>query len=311
MNYNSDTIETNGNAKKHVKSKRLKREQLTAYLFIAPQFLGLLCFVLIPAFMVIILCFSDWDLIGKIDMAGLVNFKNVFEDARLGKSLLNTLIFFAGIVPLTIVLSFGLAFITNQNIKGTGFYKSAYFLPMATASVAVVLVWYWIYAPNIGIINYVLSIFGISGPGWLTDSFWARMAIILMCSWQNIGYNYLIFLAGLKNIPKEYYEAADMDGANSIQKLKSITLPMLSPTTFFILITISISVLNIFQEPMVMTKGGPEFSTYTIVAYIYDLAFKFFRMGEAAVVSMVLFIAVIILTAVQFHFSKRWVYEND
>lgn len=301
----------NATIMKYAKSKQTKQEQRMAYLFIAPQFLGLFCFVLIPVITVVFLCFSNWDLIGDINITGIANFENVFKDERLAKSLLNTLIFLAGIIPLTIVMSFGLAYISNKNIKGIGFYKSAYFLPMATASTAIVLVWYWIYAPNIGIINYILGLLGIGGPGWLTEALWARVAIIIMCSWQNIGYNYLIFLAGLKNIPKEYYEAADMDGAGSGQKLVYITLPMLSTTTFFILVTMTISVLNIFQEPMIMTKGGPEYSTYTIVAYIYDLAFRFFRMGEAAVVSMVLFLVVICITFIQFRFSERWVHGND
>ena len=246
--------------------------------------------------MSIILCFTEWDLIGKIEFAGLDNFKTIFEDERIGKSLLNTLLFVVGIIPLTTLISLLLALLTYREIKGLGFYKAAYFLPMATASVAIVLVWYWIFAPDLGIINYVLGELGIKGPGWLTDTIWAKAAIILMFAWQNMGYYYLIFLAGLKGIPKEYYEAADMDGAGTIQKFLKITAPMLSATTFFIMITMTIGALNLFQEPMVLTNGGPEYSTYTIVMYIYDLAFRFFRMGEAAVVSIVLFILVVLVT---------------
>jgi len=282
-----------------------------AYLFILPQYIGLICFVLIPAIVCFVLCFTSWDLIGEINFTGFNNFKSIFTDERIGKSLINTLIFVLGIIPLTTVVSLCLALLTNREIKGLGFYKATYFLPMATSSVAIVLVWYWMFAPDLGIINFVLGMLGIKGPGWLFDNVWARIAIVLMSTWQGLGYYYLIFLAGLKSIPKEYYEAADIDGASTVQKFFKITLPMLSTTTFFIIITMTIGALNLFQEPMVLTQGGPEYSTYTIVMYIYDLAFKFFRMGEAAVVSVVLFILVVLVTFIQFCLSGKWVYTNE
>ncbi len=291
--------------------KQESYEQWMAYLFIMPQFIGLLCFILIPAIISFILCFTKWDLIGSITFTGFVNFDSIFKDERIYKSLFNTLIFAVGIIPLTTLVSLALALLTNREIKGLGFYKAAYFLPMATASVAIVLVWYWIFAPELGIINFVLGEIGIKGPGWLTDTLWARVAIILMSVWQGMGYYYLIFLAGLKGIPKEYYEAAEIDGANTLKKFFKITIPMLSTTTFFVVITMTIGTLNLFQEPVVLTEGGPEFSTYTIVMYIYDLAFKFFRMGEAAVVSIVLFVLVVIITVIQFRFSRKWVYTNE
>jgi len=293
------------------KSKQTRHEQRMAYLFILPQYIGLICFVLIPVIACFVLCFTSWDLIGEIKFTGISNFNSVFKDERIRKSLINTLVFVLGIIPLTTVVSLCLALLTNREIKGLGFYKATYFLPMATSSVAIVLVWYWMFAPNLGIINFALGMLGINGPGWLIDEVWARIAVILMSTWQGLGYYYLIFLAGLKSIPKEYYEAADIDGASTLQKFFRITLPMLSTTTFFIIITMTISALNLFQEPMVLTQGGPEYSTYTIVMYIYDLAFRFFRMGEAAVVSIVLFVLVVLVTFVQFRLSGKWVYTNE
>lgn len=292
-------------------SSSQKKEQRTAYLFLAPQFLGMICFIMIPAVISIILCFTQWDLISAMKFTGFENFNAVFEDGRFGKSLLNTLLFTIGVLPITIGVSLGLALLTNHKLRGLGFYKACFFLPMATASVAIVLVWYWIYAPNIGVINYFLSWLGVSGPNWLTDPYWARWAIIIMAVWQNMGYYFLIFLAGLKGIPQDYYEAAQIDGANGWQRFYKITLPLISPTMFFVMITMSINVLNLFQEPMVLTEGGPEYSTYSIVMYIYDLAFRFFRMGEAAVVSTVLFVIVIIITLIQFKLSGKWVFSND
>lgn len=293
------------------KNKQARYEQWMAYLFIMPQYLGLICFVLIPVIVCFVLCFTSWDLIGEINFTGLSNFVSVFKDERIGKSLINTLIFALGIIPVTTIVSLCLALLTNREIKGLGFYKATYFLPMATSSVAIVLVWYWMFAPDLGIINFALGMLGIEGPGWLIDNAWARVAVILMSTWQGLGYYYLIFLAGLKSIPKEYYEAADIDGANTVQKFFRITLPLLSTTTFFVIITMTIGALNTFQEPMVLTEGGPEYSTYTIVMYIYDLAFKFFRMGEAAVVSVVLFMLVVLVTIVQFRLSGKWVHTNE
>lgn len=227
------------------------------------------------------------------------------------QSIGNTLILVAGIVPLSIGASLFLAILTETGIRGTSFYKTALFPPMVTSSVAIALVWYWLYAPDFGLINSILSIVGVQGPGWMADPTWAKPAVIVMISWQSIGFFYLIFLAGLKHIPREYYEAAEIDGANDLKKFIYITLPLLSPTTFFILITTLIGVFNIFSEVFMMTRGGPVNSTYTLVMHIYYLAFRFFRMGEAAVVSWVLFIILMLLTFVQFRFSRRWVHYGS
>ena len=302
-----------GQNAKHKKklSVRTRKEELTAYAFVAPQYIGMLCFVLIPVAISIVLCFTEWDMLSEMKFVGLQNFVTIFSKPRLKQALENTLLFALGVIPLTICVSLALALVVNEKLRGLNFYKACYFLPMCTASVAVTLVWYWIFAPDIGIINYVLSLFGIDGPRWLIEKTSARWAIIIMSVWQNMGYYFLIFFAGLKGIPRDYYEAAEIDGASAWYRFKSITLPLLSPTMFFVVITMSINVFNLFQEPSILTNGGPEYGTYTIVMYIYDLAFRYFRMGEAAVVSLILFVVVLIITILQFTLSRKWVYTDE
>ena len=236
-----------------------KRESICAYAFIAPQYIGIICFVLIPTITTLVLCFTNWDMMSPIEFTGLANFEAILASKRLWQSLGNTLLFLCGIIPITIALSLGLALLVNQKMAGLNIYKACYFLPMATSSVAITLVWFWIFAPNIGIINYGLSLVGIDGPVWLVDHVGARWAMIH---------------AGLKSIPKDYYEAAKIDGANAVQRFFKITVPLLSPTIFFVVITMTINVCNLFQEPSVLTEGGPEYATYTIVMYIYDLAVR-------------------------------------
>ncbi len=295
----------------HPPLNRERQEERWAYIFILPQFLGILLFVLLPVIASIVLCFTQWDLINPPQLVGLDNLRNILTSKRLGQSFGNTGLFALGVIPITTVLSLGIALLANAKLRGLSFYKCGLFLPMTTSSVAIVLVWYWIFAPNVGIINYLLSLMRIKGPIWLIQKDSARWAIIIMAVWQNMGYYFLIFLAGLKSIPRDYYEAASIDGAGSLRKFFKITLPMLSPTLFFVMITLTIGVLNIFQEPSVLTEGGPSYGTYSIVMYIYDLAFKFFRMGEAAVVSIILFALVVAITYIQFKTSRKWVYADE
>lgn len=293
------------------KKRLTQRESFWGYLFVAPQILGLLSFVLFPVGFSLYLCFARWDFMSAPEFVGLENFRAVFSDELFGISLRNTFAMVLGIVPLTMLISLGLALLTNRPLRGLGFYKAAFFLPMVTASVAIALVWYWLYAPDFGLINSGLSVFGIPGPGWLTDQTWAKPAIILMVAWQGMGYFYLLFLAGLKNVPRDYYEAAAIDGANRLQQFRHITLPLLSPTTFFILTTMLIGAFGIFNEVYIMTRGGPAYATNTIVMYVYNLAFSFFRMGEAAVASWVLFLILLIITLIQLKLSQRWVHYGE
>lgn len=296
------------------KKSRYRRKEITAaYLFIAPQIIGLTLFVLVPLIFAVVLCFCSWDFMNTPEFVGGRNFWNVFvfDGDVFYKTLLNTAIFILGIVPLTMLFSLGLALLANQKLRGLSFYKSAFFMPMVTSTVAIAMVWYWLFAPDMGLINYLLGRLGIAGPGWLADPLWARAAVILMSSWSKMGYYFLLFLAGLKGISSAYYEAAEMDGASFWQKFRSITLPMLSPVTFFIFVMLMIDAFNMFDLAYIMTRGGPMFSTYSLVMYIYNQAFQYFDLGSASVASMVLVVFAGSVSAIQFIVSKRLVnYDN-
>lgn len=284
-----------------------QRSNLAGYLFIAPQFLGILCFTLVPVFFSLFISFTNWDMMSPIEWVGLKNYIKILSDGEIYHVLKNTLYFVAGSIPLTLLLSLVLALALNTSIKGVSLYRTAYFLPNITSSVAVSLLWIWLYNPELGLINILLSFLGITGPDWLSSFTWAMPAIIIVSVWQSMGYNMVILLAGLKGIDPSYYEAALIDGASGWDRFRYVTLPMLTPTLFFIITMGCINGFQVFNEVYMMTQGGPADATKTIVMHIYNTAFQFFRMGEAAVSAWVLFIIVLAATVVQFKLQNKWV----
>lgn len=295
-------------------NRRLERsENRCGFIFVLPQMVGLILFVLVPLIIAVYLSFCDWNFIGTPTWVGLKNFYAVFDfDGDVFfKTLENTAIFLIGIIPLTIIVALGLALLANQHLPMLSFYKSALFMPMVTSSVAVAMVWYWLFAPDMGLINFVIEQFGIDGPGWLSDPGWSRVAIIIMSAWLKTGYYFIVFLAGLKAIPQSYYEAAEIDGASGWQKFLNITLPQLSPVTFFVLVMLVIDVFNMFSEAYVLTRGGPMYSTYTLIMYIYTQAMSYFNLGKASVASLVLIFFAGSISAVQFCLSKKWVHYGE
>lgn len=283
------------------------REDAWGFFFVLPQVIGLIVFVIAPVLFSLYLCFTKWDFVKPPELVGLKNVQTVLADDDFYTAIRNTFVIVSTIVPLTVVISLGLALLTNQKLRGLGVFKAGFFLPMVTTSVAIAAVWYWLFAPDFGLINAFLSVLGIQGPGWLADPAWAKIAIIIMISWQSMGYYYILFLAGLKHIPQEYYDSAAIDGADRYKQFRYVTLPMLSPTIFFVVTTLLIGTFTTFDVAYVLTRGGPVNSTYTIVMYIYDLAFRYFKLGGAAVASWVLFIILFVITLIQFRFSKLWV----
>lgn len=287
-------------------------ENFWGYFFVLPQMVGFVAFAVVPVVTAFVLMFVDWNMLQPMKFTGLENIREVFSDNHglLSHALTNTSVFALGIVPLTLVLGLLIAVLLKRPSKLGNFYKTSLFLPFVTASAAISLVWYWMLAPGVGLVNTILSAVGIVGPDWLRDPLWARIAIIAYIVWQNLGYAYLIYGAGLENIPESYYEAARIDGATVWNEFRYITLPLLSPTTFFLMITLVIGSFNLFGEVYIITggTGGPLLSTYTLVMYIYQLAFSFFHMGQSAVVSWILFLILFVLTWLNFRFSKRWVY---
>lgn len=295
-------------------NRRLERnENRCGFIFVLPQIVGLILFVLVPLIIAVYLSFCEWNFIDTPTWVGLENFYAVFDfDGDVFfKTLENTAIFLIGIIPLTMIVALGLALLANQHLPMLSFYKSALFMPMVTSSVAVAMVWYWLFAPDMGLINFVIEQFGINGPGWLSDPKWSRVAIIIMSAWLKTGYYFIVFLAGLKAIPQSYYEAAEIDGASGWQKFRNITLPQLSPVTFFVLVMLVIDVFNMFSEAYVLTRGGSMYSTYTLIMYIYTQAMSYFNLGKASVASLVLIVFAGSISAVQFYLSKKWVHYDE
>lgn len=291
-------------------TKLEKKRNIAGYLFIAPQLIGFLAFVVFPLVFSLYLCFAEWNMIDPPTFVGVRNFEAVFRDRIFWKSMGNTFIYIAIVVPLTLITSLTLALLTNRKLKLMKFYRAAFFLPMVTSTVAIAMVWTFIYQPEGGIINSALAWIGVQNlPNWLNDEKFARIAVSIVSIWLKVGYYYIIFDAGLKNIPKEMYEAADIDGASPLRKIWKITLPMLSSVMFFVTVMLFIDIFNMFNEVYIMTAGGPDYSTYTMSMYIYFYAFKQDDMGRAAVASWVLFALVGIVTAIQFKVKKKLVVE--
>jgi multiple sugar transport system permease protein len=286
--------------------KVMHKDGTWAFLLLLPNILGFLAFTLIPVFASFVLSFTSWDLLSPMEWVGLSNYTELAKDETFVKVFWNT-IYFAGIsVPAGILISLFLAVALDQNIRFKKFYRAAFFLPVVSSMVAVAVVWQFIYNPEYGLMNYVLNMVGIRGPDWLTSTVWAMPAVIITSVWKNLGFNMLIYLAGLQGISEDYYEAADIDGARWHQKFLFITVPLLSPTTFFVTVMSFISSFQVFDTVFLMTQGGPARSTSVIVHYLYENAFKYFSMGYASAMAYILFFIVLIITLIQFWVQKRW-----
>jgi multiple sugar transport system permease protein len=288
--------------------KDREHEGLAAGLFLLPNLIGFLIFTAIPVGAAFVLAFYDYDLLLGASWAGLENFRELFTVDRVFRAaLFNTVYFTAVSVPLSVVLGLATAILVNQALRGVVIFRSIFLLPYVTVTVALSLVWKWLYLPDIGLINSVLGTVGIDGPAWLTSQTWAMPALILMSVWKGFGYNMVIFLAGLQGIPDHLYDAAKVDGATAWRRFLNVTLPLLSPTTFFVVVISVISSFQVFDQALIMTNGGPGTATTTLVLYIYQKGFQSFDMGYAAAVALVLFAVIFVFTVVQFLFQRRWV----
>jgi ABC-type sugar transport system permease subunit len=292
------------------KTPTQRRETRTAWLFLAPNLLGFMLFTVFAVGMAFWLSFQEWDLFNQSNPVGLANYIRLFTgDPDFMRALYNTVYFVIGVVPVGAVLSLILALLVNQKIKGVSLFRTALYVPVVTPTIAVGLIWVWLYNSDFGLINSFLSQLGFSQtPNWLTSSTWSKPAIVLMNIWQNAGYYMVIYLAALQNIPDQLYEAAKIDGATRWQQFSRITLPLLSPTTFLVFVMKTMGAFKIFEAAYIMTEGGPGGSTETIVYYIYKNGFEWFRMGYAAAIAWVLFAIIFLCTLFQFKIQKTWVY---
>jgi multiple sugar transport system permease protein len=285
-----------------------EHQTLAAYLFLLPNVVGFLAFSALPVVAALILSFYDWDLLLGADFVGLANFRKLlFDDSVFRAAFVNTVYFSAASVPLSVGIGLAMALLTNRALRGMTVFRGIFLLPYVTITVALALVWKWLYLPEIGLVNQLLALVGIQGPSWLVSPVWAMPAIIVMSVWRSFGYNMVLFLAGLQNIPSHLYEAAKIDGAGPWQRFWYVTLPMLSPTTFFVVVISLINSFQVFDQALVMTGGGPGTATTTLVLHIYQVGFQSFHMGYAAAIAWVLFALIFTLTVVQFRFQRRWV----
>jgi multiple sugar transport system permease protein len=287
------------------------REGFAASMFLLPSVVGFFVFTAFPVVAAIGLAFYDYDLLFGREFNGLQNFQDLLHDSVFKSAVVNTLYFTAVTVPLSVVLGLGAALLVNHALRGVVIFRTIYLLPYVTVTVAVALVWRWIYLPEVGLMNTMLGWVGIDGPRWLTSTTWAMPALIIMSVWKHFGYNMVIFLAGLQAIPQHLYDAAKVDGATAWNRFIHITLPMLSPTTLFVMVISFIASFQVFDQALIMTNGGPGTSTTTLVLYIYQAGFKSYKMGYASAVALVLFVVVAAVTALQFMLQRRWVYEGE
>ncbi len=275
----------------------LYRQRFVGLLYVTPSLLFLFAFVVLPIFATFYLSFTRYDLLQPPRWIGLGNFQDLLSDDRFVHSIANTLIFSLGTIPTGTALALLFAMVVNQQIRGVTFFRAAFYLPVVTSFVAAALVWLWLYDPNVGFFDYLLKSIGLPRSEWLQSSKTALLSVILFSIWKNIGYNMVIYLAGLQGIPTQLYEAAEIDGAGQWQKFWSVTLPMLKPTTFFVVVVWFIGALQMFIQVLIMTpQGGPLDSTITVVYLVYANAFEYLKMGYAAAMSFVLFLFIGLVT---------------
>ncbi|NLM79040.1 MAG: sugar ABC transporter permease [Ruminococcaceae bacterium] len=283
---------------------------MEGYLFIAPSYLLMLLFSALPILFSLYISFSDWDMISGLDnikLTGIDNYIKMWSDVWFTQSLTNNIVFMLVVVPSTLVIALMMAVLINDYVIGKDFVRLSVFLPHITNIVAISLIWSMLYSKE-GPFVYVLRLIGMENPpNILADRMWAMPSIMLMTIWMNIGYSALIYIGGLQGIPQELYEAGDVDGVNWWQRLRKITIPMLSPTTFFLLITQVINSFKVFGPIQIMTQGGPVRATTVLVYYIYTAAFQFYKFGYASAIAMVIFVIILVITAIQWRGQKRWV----
>lgn len=284
-----------------------RRDLRDGLLFTSPFILGVLALWVGPMLYSLYLILHEWNMLKAPKFIGLGNFERMLNDPLVGKSLVNTAYYtFLG-VPLQLLVAFSLAVMLNQQIRGLGIYRTVYYLPSITPAVAFAVVWIQILNPEFGVLNQVLSWFGLGPINWLFNPAWSKPALIIMILWLT-GFQMIIFLAGLQSVPKELQEAAEIDGANTWRRFVNVTIPIISPIILFNMIISIIGSFQVFTAVFIMTDGGPQDSTLFMVLYLYRNAFELFKMGYAASLAWVLFLIIMIFTAIQFFFANRWVY---
>lgn len=292
------------------KTKLARREAISGYLYIMPWILGFLLFTAIPILASIYLAFTSYRGYGDINWIGFANFTKMFTgDDIFWQSVKVTLIYVVGFLPPGLLLGFGIALLMNRDVPGITFFRTIYYLPAILTGVAVAMMWQFVFHREFGVLNTILGWFGIAQISWLNDTRWVMVAFIIMGLW-GVGSGMIIYLAGLQAIPSDLYEAATIDGANPLQKLWKITIPLMTPVIFFNLVTGLIATFQIFTTAFIMTQGGPNYATYFFSVNIYHTTFRSLRLGYASAMALVLFLLILGLTSIVLFSSSRWVYYS-
>ena len=287
-----------------------RRGRWFGYIYGGPVIIAFLIFNLYPMVLGLYLSFTKWDILSPPTFIGLGNWADLLKDDLLWRAIAQTLYYAVASVTGATALSIALAVALNQRLKTIGFYRTFFFLPAVTSLVAIAMVWRWIYNTEFGVLNAFLGSLGINPVNWLGDPVLAMPAVILMSIWRSAGFNTVLFLAGLQGVPQEYYEAAEIDGASRWDRFRHITLPLISPTTFFVVVNGLIGSWQVFDQVYILTRGGPLLSTVTVVYLIYSNGFEWYKTGYASAMAYGLFLIIIALTAIQFRLQKRWVLYN-
>ena len=280
------------------------KRKLIPYLLVSPYIIHFIVFIAFPVGFSIFLTFNKWNIISPMEFIGLSNYKRLFNDDIFWRSLSNTILFLLIHIPLQIIVALFLAELLNQKIRLKGFFRAAFFLPVIVSGVVTIL-WQQLYGYDTGLLNRLLVKVGLEKIGWLTDPTWAMPSIAIMATWKNVGLYIVLFLVGLQTVPRQYYEAADLEGASHFQKFFRITLPMINPTIFMVVVISTIGGFSLFIEPYVMTGGGPLNSTISAVLYIYKQGFFYYRMGYAATLGFFFAALIMSVVAIQKKFVEK------
>jgi multiple sugar transport system permease protein len=293
-----------------VRLTHARREAVEGYVCLAPWAIGFVVFIAGPIVYSLYLSLTDSDVLSPPRWVGLANYERAFfGDDLFWSSLARTFYYAVLVVPLGVVGSLLAALLLNQRLAATNVYRTLYFLPHLTPSVAAALLWVWVLQPDFGLVNYLLGMVGITGPAWFGSTEWAIPSLALIALWNGVGGNrMMIFLAGLQGVPQELADAAEVDGANAWQRFRHVTLPMISPTLFFNLVLGIIGALQVFTTALIATRGGPANATWFYALHIYTNAFQYFSMGYASALAWIFFVVMFAFTAVQMRVSSRWVY---
>ncbi|WP_026574259.1 carbohydrate ABC transporter permease [Bacillus sp. UNC438CL73TsuS30] len=294
---------------KRIKEKRRTSDFVPALLFLLPNLTGFLIFTVIPIIATFLLSLFDWSLIAEPKFVGFDNYIHLFtRDPEFGSVIFNTFFYVIVYVVLNLIVSIGFAAWLNQKIKGIKIYRALLFLPVLVSPVAIAMVWQWMYEPESGLLNWLLQLVGIHGPNWIGNTKWAMISLILMCVWQNFGYNMIIFLAALQGVSPSILEAASIDGAGPFVRFFKIMLPAISPAIFFGTVMTLINAFQVFDQAYVLTNGGPGNATEVLGLYIYKNAFQWFKMGNGAALAVIMFSFILIITVIQLVLQKKWVH---